>query len=233
MGTLNKKIYILHGWTYSLDMWEVFSKLLKNNGLDPVIIKIPGLTKQSDKIWDVQKYSDWLENKLSNIKDKVILLGHSNGGRIAAFFASVHPEKIDRLILIDTAGVYHRELFLQIKRFVFGSISKIGKKITSSDVLKDFLYYLAGERDYQKATPNMKLSMVNLTHHDLVPFLSKIEIPTLIIWGKEDKITPVSDAVLINKLIIKSKLEIIEGARHSPFFTHPDEVVVLIKNFLK
>jgi pimeloyl-ACP methyl ester carboxylesterase len=98
--------------------------------------------------------------------------------------------------------------------------------------MKNFLYYLAGEGDYQKATPNMKLSMINLSHHDLTPFLEKITIPTLIIWGKDDKITPITDGQIMQKLIKNSKLKVIEGAKHSPFFTHPEEVIKIIKNDL-
>ena len=230
MGTLNKKIFILHGWTYSLDKWDKFALLLTQNGFAPIFLKIPGLTEESNQIWDIQKYSNWLNGKLSEEKSKVILLGHSNGGRIAAFFAVEHPEKIQNLILINAAGIYHKELFLQIKRFVFGTITGIGKKFTSSETLKNFLYYIAGERDYQKASPNMKLSMINLSHHDLTPYFQKIKVPTLIIWGENDKITPISDANLMHKLISGSKLKVIKEARHSPFYTHPAEVVEVIKH---
>lgn len=232
MGAMIKKIYILHGWTYSLEKWQKFSDLLKQNKFDPVFLEIPGLTEETNLVWDIEKYSDWLNKKLTNENEKVIILGHSNGGRIAAYFTSEHPEKVQKLILVDSAGVYHTELFLELKRFVFKTISGVGKKFTSSEKLKNFLYYLAGEHDYQKASPNMKLSMVNLTHHDLIPFLSKIKVPTLIIWGENDKITPISDARLMHKLINGSKLEIIKDARHSPFYTNPDEVFRIIKNDL-
>lgn len=232
VGTVNmtKKIYILHGWTYSLDKWREFSNLLKKNGFDPVFLKIPGLTEKTDEIWDIEKYSKWLGGKIGN--SKVILFGHSNGGRIAAYFASMNPERVEKLILIDSAGIYHKDLYIQIKRFVFGTLSKVGKKITSSDSMKNFLYFLAGERDYQKATPNMKLSMINLSHHDITPFLEKVTVPTLIIWGKDDKITPIADGRIMQNLIKNSKLKVIDGARHSPFFTHPNEVFKIIKNDL-
>jgi pimeloyl-ACP methyl ester carboxylesterase len=229
MGTM-KKIYILHGWTYSLEKWDEFAKLLRQNGFDPVFLKIPGLTSESDEVWDLDKYSEWLGRELSKINGKVILLGHSNGGRIAVYFTAKHSGKVQNLILMDAAGIYHKELALQVKRFIFGSIVKIGKKFTSSETLKNLLYYLAGERDYQKASPNMKLSMVNLTHHDLTPFLSKIRVPTLVIWGQNDTVTSISDGKLMAKLIEGSKLIIIRGARHSPFYTHPAEVAQIIKN---
>jgi pimeloyl-ACP methyl ester carboxylesterase len=75
--------------------------------------------------------------------------------------------------------------------------------------------------------------MNNLISTDLKPILSKIAIPTLIIWGREDKITPLSDGKLMHQLIEDSKLEIIENARHSPQFTHSNIVTNIIFNILK
>ena len=89
-----KKIYILHGWTYSLEKWSAFEKLLKREGFDPIFLKIPGLTSESNEVWDLDKYSNWLEKELSKEKDKVILLGHSNGGRSAAYFVSNIQRKL-------------------------------------------------------------------------------------------------------------------------------------------
>ena len=124
MGALNK-IIILHGWTHSLDKWEGFVKFLRNLGFDAEVLKIPGLTEKSDEVWNLGKYSKWLNNQLSKESGKVILLGHSNGGRIAAFFAAKHSDKVQKLTLIDSAGVYHKELPLQIKRFIFMSSDSV------------------------------------------------------------------------------------------------------------
>ena len=79
-----KKIVILHGWTYSLDKWEKFKDLLQNEGFQTIFLKIPGLTAKSGEVWNLDKYSNWLGSQLSKEKDKVVLLGHSNGGRIAS-----------------------------------------------------------------------------------------------------------------------------------------------------
>ncbi len=71
--------------------------------------------------------------------------------------------------------------------------------------------------------------MVNMISVDLTPCLEKIIAPTLIIWGNEDRITPLSDGKLMHNRIKDSKFKIIDGAGHSPYFTHPDQVV---KNIL-
>lgn len=226
MGTI-KQIVILHGWTHTLDKWIDFTKLLQTEGFTPDLLTIPGLTEESHEVWTLDKYVDWLHHKLFQ---PVILLGHSNGGRIAIAFTAKYPELVSRLILIDSAGISHSELPLRMKRWVFGSMAKIGKRFTGSETLRKVLYLLAGEEDYQTASPSLRQTMVNMLEEDLTSSLKKIAVPTVLIWGKEDKLTPVSDGVAMSELITKSKLEIIPNARHAPFFTHPEEVITFIKN---
>ncbi len=229
MGTL-KKIFILHGWTYSTEKWTNFINLLKNEGFEVFLLKIPGLTAESYEIWNLDKYTEWLNELLEKYKGKIILLGHSNGGRIAINYAFQHPNKLNKLILIDSAAVFHNEFPIKLKRIVFKYISLIGKKLTKSNILRKALYKLAREGDYEKANENMKITITNLINTDLTPVFNKIKTPTLIIWGENDQITPIKDAYLINKLVDGSKLHVIKGAKHAPFFTNSDEVVKIIKN---
>lgn len=225
MGTL-EKVFILHGWTYSTEKWEPFLTALKEKGVDAELLKIPGLTEKLESVWDINNYVDWLNRKIGN--NKVILIGHSNGGRIILAFAIKYPDKIKRIILIDSAGIYHNDFPIKLKRFVFKAASKIGRKITKSETLRKFLYKLSRESDYEKASPEVRQTMVNLITFDIRDLLSKIKIPTLIIWGRNDKTTPLSDGKIMHQLISNSKLEIIENAKHSPQFTHPNEVIKII-----
>lgn len=215
-----KKIFILHGWTYSADKWQELVTCLKKSGFEPVLLDIPGLTAKTDKVWSLNDFSEWLNDQLGPAKEKAILVGHSNGGRIAVAFAAKYPHKLKNLILIDSAGVYHQELAIRFKRFVFAKIAKWGKKITASEKLQSLLYKLAGESDYQNANPLMKQTMLNLIAVDLKPDLRKINTPTLIIWGRQDKITPLCDGKLIHSLVKNSKLIVLSNAGHSPQFTH-------------
>lgn len=229
MGTL-KKIVILHGWTYSLDKWTDFVGFLKESGFEVELVKVPGLTEESIEVWNLDKYTDWLNKLLDKYDVKVILLGHSNGGRIAINYAAKYPNKLEKLILIDSAGIYHNELPIRLKRIIFNNFSKVGSKFTKSSLLRRILYKFAREGDYEKANENMRKTIVNLINTDIKPMLGRIKTPTLIIWGENDALTPLKDAHLMNKLIKKSKLQIIKNARHSPFFTNPKEVLEIIKN---
>lgn len=232
MGTLNQTIFILHGWTYSISPWQPFIKLLSRRGFTLKLLRVPGLTAPLTQAWTLTDYVNWLAQTLAAEPQPVVLLGHSNGGRIALAFTAQFPRKVSRLILIDTAGIYHQPLLLQFKRFIFGLFARIGKQLTSSPILRRLLYRLAGETDYYQANSIMRQTMINLSV-DLTPILSRITLPTLIIWGGQDQTTPLSHGQTMHHLIKNSTLHTVAAARHSPQFTHPKVVVQSIKQFLQ
>lgn len=223
-------IYILHGWTYSTEKWQVFVKDLES--VAPVILlKIPGLTDSIDAPWTLDDYVAWLETQLGTEK-KVILLGHSNGGRIALAYALKNPKKLKQLVLIDSAGVRDKRVKAQIKRLVFRSLAKVGKNLINQPLARRLLHKLAREKDYYEASPIMRQTMQNLIETDLEGELKNISIPTLIIWGRRDQATPVRDALTIKRGLPQSRLVIVDEARHSPMYTHPKEVIKQIKAFV-
>lgn len=224
-------IIILHGWDYSTKKWEPFLRLLKNAGIKYKVLKIPGLTAPLDKAWTLDDYVSWLERITKN-EELITILGHSNGGRIAAAFAAKFPEKAYQLVLINSAGIIRNDLKTLLKKVLFGTAAKIGKRITSKKSIRNLFYKVVGEKDYNKSDPILKETMINLISQDLEPIFSKINVPALIIWGKDDKVTPLSDGRKIHGLIGDSKFEVIEKARHSPQFTHPKAVVKIILKFL-
>lgn len=225
-----KNIYLLHGWTYSLDKWQPFIELLKKEKLHPIQLQIPGLTAPLSQPWTIDNYVDWLKKETISEKNKLILIGHSNGGRIALNFTIKYPQKIHHLILIDSGGIYDNNFLIKFKRLFFKTISNIGKKITDSKFLRQLLYKLIGESDYQSASPIMRQTMINLLKSDATLNLSQVNVPVTIIWGRNDTITPLSHAYNLHKLITQSQLHIIENAHHAPFFTNPEEVTRIIIN---
>jgi len=233
----NSKLLILHGWTYSsddsdpLEKWQPLIELLESQGIKCELPRIPGITKDINKSWTLDEYAKWLKKMLGK-NNKIVLVGHSNGGRIAFRFAQKYSGKVTKLILIDSAGIYHNELPLRFKRFLFRNIAKIGRRFTESEVLRKLIYKVAREGDYSNATPSQQQTMLNLINSDLTEVLRKVKTPTLIIWGEKDKVTPLSDGQLIHSLIKNSKFSIIRSARHSPQFTHPKEVAKLIYEYL-
>ncbi len=227
-----KKIIIIHGWTYTTDTWNALKNELRAAGYEPTLLTVPGLTETTDSVWTLDGYVEWLKEQLTTSEDAVIL-GHSNGGRIALAFALAYPQKIKFLILMDSAGIYHNGLPIRLKRILFGALAAVGRKITSSETLRRALYTLSGESDYKNASPLMRQTMTNLIAVDLAPRLHEITAPTLIIWGGEDTITPVADGELMHQAIKTSELFIIKDARHSPHSTHARQVSTKILSTLR
>jgi pimeloyl-ACP methyl ester carboxylesterase len=231
----SKKIFIVHGWTYSTDSWQKCIADLRQRGFEPVMLHVPGLTEKSDKVWTLDDYVEWLCGKLAGEKN-VVLLGHSNGGRIALAYIEKYPTALARLILLDAAGIVQGGLFLRMKRKIGSIIAQIGKAtvpVSFAATTRKFFYRLLGARDYEQAPVNMRATMANLITVDLEPLLSSISVPTFIIWGQRDNATPVADAHLIHEKIKDSKLFIISDARHSPHITHSQVVASEIAAWLR
>lgn len=227
-----KKIIIVHGWTYSLEKWVPFVNLLKKEKIPFELPKVPGLTTPLHTPWTLDDYVQWLKKIIDQEKEKVILIGHSNGGRIAGAFTSQYPEKIAHLILIDSAGIKDNSLFARSRRLVLKLLAYAGKKTPLYDAPRSFLQKLIRSTDYHQANPIMRRTMHTMISTDCAPYFSKIVAPTLIIWGGKDVITPIANGRKIHELIQHSTLTVIDSAAHSPYYTHTAEVYKIIKKIL-
>ncbi len=227
-----KKVYIIHGWTYNLDKWSKFSASASKLGIESIFLKVPGLTQPSDMVWDIDGYEAWLDEQLKTEPSPVVI-GHSNGGRIALSYVQKRPGRLGQLILIDSAGIAHNETRSVIKLNILKMLSKVGKVFSYVPPIKKLFYKVIGAQDYLNAPPNMRQTMQNMLRADQQLDLSQIKLPVTIIWGQNDSITPLSDGQKMHGSIVGSKLQIINGARHAPFDTNPDEVVAIIAEVLK
>lgn len=231
MGALEKKLYILHGWSTDTSKWTPFLNELKKENITPIFLLIPGLTAPLDKPWTLDDYVEWLYGKVhGNIK--VSLLGHSNGGKIALAFANKYPGEVAQIFLVDSAGIYRNDFATNVKRRILKKVAKMGRKVTNSDYARNILYKVVRETDYREATPIQKETMKNLIGINLVPKLGIIKTPTVIIWGKNDRVTPYTDALIFKNGLPNSLLFTIKKAKHSPQFTHFLEVVKIIKEHI-
>ncbi|HSX44872.1 MAG TPA: alpha/beta hydrolase [Candidatus Saccharimonadales bacterium] len=227
-----KQVFIIHGWTYNLEKWEPLIQNLKERGIEPILLKVPGLTASSNQVWDINGYIDWLSEQLADIQNPVVI-GHSNGGRIALAFINVYPDKIGRLILIDSAGIAHNQLRSVTKLKTLKYLAKVGKPFSKIPGVRKVVYKTIGARDYYEASPNMRLTMRNMLAADQRIDFNKIKLPVTIIWGRQDTITPISDGEAMQRQISGSKLQVINDARHAPFFNHPQEVADLIEKAIQ
>lgn len=227
-----KKVYIVHGWAYSLDNWTAFCQQLKDAGITPVQLHVPGLTTPSKKVWDIDGYVAWLDDELKGEKHPIVI-GHSNGGRIALAYAQKHPGRLHQLILIGSAGVVHDEPRQRMKLKALTIVSKIGKPLAKVPIIKKVFYKLIGAQDYRDAAPNMKKTMQNMLQANKEIKLDQINLPVTLIWGRNDGFTPLGDGQTMERELPQAKLHIINDARHNPYFTHVDQTVAFVLEALK
>jgi len=225
------KLFILHGWTYQTATWDVLRKLLSERGIDYEFLLIPGLTDGTNPSWTLDTYVEWLKEKTAKY-DKVILYGHSNGGRISLAFTAKYPDKVTRLILEDSAGIPPRGL-RRLKRDAFRIGAQTIGTFVRFEKLRGVFRKAIRADDYANATPEMRKTMSNLAAINLGTILDQIMCPTLIIWGAGDTTTPLIDGELMHAGIKNSRMHVIPDARHSPHITHPKELADLIEAEVK
>lgn len=200
-------------------------------GVRSHFLGLPGLSSPLDEVWTLQDYVDWVVNQLPANK-KVILVGHSFGGQIAIRLAAQQPNRLKQLILIDSGGIRDHSLPAVVKRKAFWVAAKLGKLLFNFNWAKKLLYKLARERDYTTAPPLMKRTMSIILDDEVLADLPQIAVPTLLLWGQEDTVTPLKTGIQMDSLLIDSQLKIIPEARHSPQFTHVADVAASIAAFV-
>lgn len=244
MGTGGTLIILLHGWGINSDKYaetanQLFSQAASYKLQASIFMPdLPGFGKSDDPptAWSVDDYVKLVRKFADNLKmNNFILIGHSFGGRIAIKFSAEHPEKVKALILTGAAGIKHP---LTARQKTFYAAAKAGKVIFSLPLInelekpaKKILYKAAREKDYFEAKGIMKEVFKNVAE-DLTPFLDKIKAPTLLVWGKNDRSTPLGDAYIMKEKVANSRLEIVEDSNHSLPYQNPQKFAKIILEFI-
>lgn len=210
-------LYIIHGWTYTVDPWKKTIAELRKNGISVKMLNVPGLTETSNKEFTIDDYVKWADQQ---IPDGAIALGHSNGGRILLNLCSKKPEKLKYLILLDAAGIYEPT----IKKKIVTNLAKIGKPLKNIPIVDKVFHKITGSTDYSKAPANMKVTLSNMLESDKLLDLSKVETRTFILWGKKDTTTPPRQATTMYERLPNAELKFYANWTHAPYISNPDEL---------
>lgn len=158
----------------------------------------PGLGNQPDDP-AIRSMEDLYGHAAKWLDAPSVVVAQSMGGIVALMLALRHPERISHLVLVATSGGL--------------DVAEFGAQDWRPDFLSSFP---DTARWILEAQP------------DLTPRLSGLGIPTLLIWGDEDAISPVDAGRFLNRCLPSSTLNVIPGGEHSLAFTMPDTVAALI-----
>ena len=218
-------VIFLQGWGTNIELYKkVIDKISTLTRI--IALDLPGFgkTKEPSSAWNVDQYTDFVIAFIKELQlKKVILMGHSFGGRIIIkLMTKLKKEfEVEKIILLDSAEIKPKTtLKKQVKQQWFKickklANSKIGRKLSPGLVEK--MQKKHGSADYRNATPIMRQVLVKAINEDLTNLLPNIKVPTLLVWGDQDTATPIEDAKIMGKLIPDSGLVVLKNTGHYSF----------------
>ena len=167
--------------------------------------------------------------------EKIHVLGNSLGGHISLLYALAHPDKLRSIILTGSSGLFENSLGSSFPKR--GDYEFIKKKTedtffdpsVASKELVDEVYDIVNDRN--KAI-RVIATAKSAIRHNLSDKLHQINIPTLLVWGKEDNVTPAFVGEKFNELIESSKLVLLEECGHAPMMEKPAQFNAILHEFL-
>lgn len=225
-------VLFLHGWGCNSSTFCGICSRLKGYRVTAVDLWGFGNTPlplEASDGWTTTDYADNIARFIisQNYKNLTVV-GHSFGGRIAVVLAGKYPQLVDKLVLVDSAGLkkFSIKKWLAIKRY-----NRLKKRAQKNKKAKEKLKHM-GSSDFKACNDDLKRTFVKVVNQALDDFASRIKCPTLLIWGQKDNDTPLWMAKRYNKLIKNSGLVVFKKCGHFCFLEKSNLFVAVLKSFL-
>lgn len=243
-------IVMIHGSLESLQVWDGWVKALGGK-YRMISVDLPGHGLTGGWARDeytIEAYTDFIEVLADELRlDRFVLAGHSMGGAVAWSFAATRPDRVAYLVLVDSAG-YPRDgeapASLRLARTpLLGDLGIYFKPefLTRRALLEVYAdpalvtpERVARYADLQRFPGNRAATLDRLrTQEPLDPTpLRRLAVPTLILWGVQDRWVPAADAFHFQDDIKGAKLALFEKAGHNPMEEAPAATAAAVAAFL-
>lgn len=229
-----RPLIILHGLMGALSNFNETFKYFSKKKYKVLIPELPlySLPLLKTNVKNLAKFlNDFIEFK--QLKD-VVLLGNSLGGHIALYFIKHYPKNVKALVLTGSSGLYENSMGSNYprrgdKEFVRKKIEDVFyHKEMATDELFNQVYELINDRNTLIKTLAIAKSAVR---HNMANDLPKMNLPSCIIWGKNDTVTPPEVAEDFHKLLPDSSLYWIDKCGHAAMMEHPEEFNKLLESW--
>lgn len=236
MSGKGNDILLIHGWGDSLQTYDGLSRDLARE-YRVTALDLPGFgaTEPPKDVWGLEEYAAFLADFTDKLRIRpYAVIAHSNGGAVAIKAAASGRLKPEKLVLLASSGIRDRQKF---RRFLLKIIAKIGKVTTFwlpvriKRKLQKKLYGVAGSDMH--VVPHLQETFKRTVRQDVQADARRLNVPVLLVYGGDDRATPVLYGQIYNRLIQNSTLQILEGAGHFVHHDEPERVAGDIKEFLR
>ena len=244
-------VLLLHGFGANKDNWTRISKHFTPHYrvIAPDLPGFGGSSRQPDANYTIAAQADRIHAFVRAIGVKRFHLGGSSmGGNIAGVYAARHPENVISLWLVAPGGVVSADPSEMGKELNEGKPNPlVVNSVEDYDRLLDFVFvkrpFIPGpmlKKLAEEALKNRPLNQKIFRQINVVPVKSPLEgtlngsvVPTLILWGADDRVLHVSGAKVLESVMPKAQVAIMKGVGHLPMIEKPAETAEIYIRFLR
>ncbi|HEX6431707.1 MAG TPA: alpha/beta hydrolase [Niastella sp.] len=230
---MKQSMVLLHGLFGGLSNWTGVVAHFQST-YDIYIPTLPVYDQQGGD--QLGSLTNFLESYIDNNNlEHVVLVGNSLGGHVAILYTHRHPEKVNRLVLTGSSGLYENTSMGSFpKRSNYDYIRDRVANIfydpaIATDTLVDEVFNIT--TDARKCLGIVRMAKSTQRNYvaDLLP---QITPSTLLIWGENDKITPPGVAREFESYLPKARLVMLPQCGHAPMMEKPEEFNTILEEFL-
>jgi pimeloyl-ACP methyl ester carboxylesterase len=227
-------LLLLHGLFGALSNWEGVVNRFSQNF--KVLIPMLPIYEMPIKEAGLEGLRKFVEDFVALKKlENMIIMGNSLGGHIALLYTLNNGDKVRKLILTGSSGLFEDSMggsypkrgnYTYIKERV--SYTFYDPNVASKELVDEVF-------EITNSIPKcMRIVAIakSAQRHNMADEIPKIKIPTLLVWGLNDPITPPVVAYEFNRLIPNSDLKFIDRCCHAPMMEHPEKFNELVEDFL-
>jgi pimeloyl-ACP methyl ester carboxylesterase len=243
MGSGDPAILFVHGLSGSWQNWlENMPHLARSHRV--VALDLPGFGGSPMPPWEltIEAYGRMLHDFCEELAiSGAVLVGNSMGGFVAAEAATTGTDRFDKLVLVSAAGISHatmRKRPAESMARMAAATAPIGLAAQERSLLRPRLRHLAFRQVVRwplrlrrellwelfhngAAKPGLVPAVSGLIGYDFLDSLEDVDLPTLIVWGREDRIVPSTDSIGYGRRLRNSRTEIYADTGHVPQLERP------------
>lgn len=208
-------VVLVHGLSESTRLWyRNIPELSRHYRVYLVDLPGFGAMRKAHRHFNLQESGSWLHNWMLAVGlEEANLVGHSMGGYVVMALTALQPQKVKRLVLVDSIGIPFN---LSVRQLVYPALKSVMRTHPSFWPCIHFDYLRAGPIMVGKAA--QQIAMLDATQ-----VISSVCVPTLIIWGENDDLVPLAAGRQLHEQLAGSRLFILPKTNHFGMFERPYE----------